>query len=593
MFARKNTFDFISSNVGAGLLCMLLCVSFVYAQQDAGDTSQMAEEWEMDLSLPTAAPTATGSALQASLPDEAQDRQLQQLLSNLAADPGSARALSQLRALLGDVLEQAGQLIDAGSLEEAANLLAVVQSTDSDIRGLRSVQRRLVTAHELETLLSQGNAALEAQLYLEPVNENALYYFQSALAQDSRSQLAQLGLQRVQEALIEIANESAQALDFETATLWLDRAAEIREDQTLVDDAREQLGAFSNMRGDDLENEVVAAIDSSDFNAAEMGIIDLIALGGQERRVQILQARLEEARYYGGFEQGQLHADEFLTSNHKAPAIVVIPAGSFRMGSNQGSDNEKPRHRVTIERGFGFGVNEVSVGEFGLFVELSGYLTAAEQNGSSTVYDEQAGRLNRRAGINWRHAYNGETATPDMPVLHVNWNDAQAYVKWLSQQTGKNYRLPSEAEYEYVATAAGNGKYWWGEGSPSEPVENLTGDGDTSPSNRAWTTSFKKYGDGSWGPSDVGSLQSDLLIHPMGVNDMAGNVSEWVEDCWHQNYMQAPLDGSAWVNRGCTRRVARGGYWASSPVQSRASFRIMAKPETAGPVVGIRIARDL
>ena len=79
----------------------------------------------------------------------------------------------------------------------------------------------------------------------------------------------------------------------------------------------------------------------------------------------------------------------------------------------------------------------------------------------------------------------------------------------------------------------------------------------------------------------------------MGVYDIAGNVSEWMEDCWHPNYIKAPVDGSAWVNPGCKRSVVRGGYWASAPDQSRAAFRISAKPETLGPVVGIRIARDL
>jgi formylglycine-generating enzyme required for sulfatase activity len=228
-----------------------------------------------------------------------------------------------------------------------------------------------------------------------------------------------------------------------------------------------------------------------------------------------------------------------------------------------------------------------------LFIESSGYRTMAEKNGRSMIYDEAAGRINNRDRIDWEFGYDGKKARPEMPVLHVNWHDAQAYVQWLSVETGKSYRLPSEAEYEYVARSGGRSSYWWGENTPAEIVENLTGDRDTSPSKRRWTTSFKKYGDGHWGPAPVGSLESDLLIHPMGVYDIAGNVSEWVEDCWHQNYMKAPADGSSWVNPGCVRRVARGGYWASAPEQTRAAFRISAKPETYGPVVGIRIARDL
>jgi len=175
----------------------------------------------------------------------------------------------------------------------------------------------------------------------------------------------------------------------------------------------------------------------------------------------------------------------------------------------------------------------------------------------------------------------------------VNLHDAHAYVQWLAAETGKSYRLPSEAEYEYVARAAGNGTYWWGEHSPSKVVENLTGSRDKSQGKRSWSTPFKQYGDNYWGPAPAGSLLDAGLVHPMGVYDIAGNVSEWVEDCWHSNYIKAPLNGSAWVNPGCKRTVVRGGYWASAPEQSRAAFRISAKPETYGPVVGIRIARDL
>ena len=79
----------------------------------------------------------------------------------------------------------------------------------------------------------------------------------------------------------------------------------------------------------------------------------------------------------------------------------------------------------------------------------------------------------------------------------------------------------------------------------------------------------------------------------MGIHDIAGNVSEWMADCWHQNYMQAPTNGSAWFNPGCKRRVVRGGYWASAPEQGRAAYRFPVSAESHGPVIGFRVARDL
>jgi formylglycine-generating enzyme required for sulfatase activity len=239
------------------------------------------------------------------------------------------------------------------------------------------------------------------------------------------------------------------------------------------------------------------------------------------------------------------------------------------------------------------GVTEVTVAQFRLFIKRTGYRTAAEISGSSSIYDETAGRLSKRSGVNWKHDYRGREAEPDLPVLHINVNDAEAYLQWLTLETGKTYRLPSEAEYEYVARAGGKGNYWWGEDAPVEAVENLTGERDKSPSKREWTSFFKKYGDGHWGPAPAGSIRSDALAHPMGVHDIAGNVSEWVADCWHDNYVKAPTDGSAWFNRGCDRRVVRGGYWASAPEQSRAAFRFPVKSDSFGPVVGFRIARDL
>ena len=612
MIACKNIIKSLHvSPRGLALLGMFLYLSSSSAQSDRQSPGEIvsdqestesrhierlgevnADEYELDLALPGAAPVvpATGDV---SLPDEAQDQELQRLVSRMAADPGSAKVLAQLNEFLSGVLDQANSLMDIDEVAQAERLLAVIVSIDPNLKGMEATQRRLLAINQARQLMAAGDSALADERVLEPLDNNAFYYFTQALIKDPRSRSAQLGLARVQEALIERANEAAQGLDFEMAGYWLEQAAGIREDQTQVDAAWEQLEAFQSMRGEDLEKQALTAMAVGDYNLAEFAIIDLIALGGEEDRVVVLRAALEDARYYGGLEPGQIISDVFLNSADMAPDVVVIPAGSFLMGSDGGADNEKPRHRVTISRGFGLGVREVSVAEFRLFIERSAYRTAAEKDGRSMIYDESAGRINHRGRIDWEYGYNGKKAKPEMPVVHVNWHDAQAYVQWLSEETGKRYRLPSEAEYEYVARAGGSGTYWWGEKSPDETVENLTGQRDTSPGMRRWTTFFKKYGDGHWGPAPVGTFESNLLIHPMGVYDIAGNVSEWMEDCWHQNYMQAPSNGSAWVNPGCSRRVVRGGYWASAPDQTRAAFRISAKPETSGPVVGIRIARDL
>jgi len=610
MFANKNTFRFLMWLI---LFSAFVWVSHSSAQQQAaeqadsqGSTDERrierldeasSDEWEMDLALPSAATVAPSGSGDARLPDADQNKELQRLLANLAVNPGSTRAFAQLNTFLADILVQANGMMDEGSLDEAEQLLSVVHSVDPGFRGLSSANKRLKILREADDLIMAANAALESQRLLEPENDNALYYYNEALRRNPQNQAARQGLLSVQTALVELALESARELDFESTEAWLFEASAILEDQQLIENARIEVTTFKQERAAELEEKAINAMNSGEFTLADFSIIDLIALGGQEERLKTLRPRLEEARIYGGFEPGQVISDDLLKSGGKAPEIIVIPPGSFRMGSRDSaegaSDNEKPRHRVIIERGFGLGIREVSAAEFRVFIENTGYRTAAERSGRSNIYDEVAGRLTKREGVNWQHDYAGEKAEPGMPVIHVSVLDALAYVKWLATETGKNYRLPSEAEYEYVARAGGKATYWWGEGSPLETVENLTGERDKSPTKRKWTTAFKKYGDGHWGPAVTGSIGEGELVHPMGIYDIAGNVCEWTEDCWHDNYMKAPVDGSAWVNPGCNRRVVRGGYWAGSPLRTRAAFRIGVEANTYGPVVGFRIARDL
>ena len=592
MFASKNN---LKSSTLLILFSMLLWAPFAKAQQQT-EGEVRTEEWEMDLRLPSAAPVPRPRAGTFVLPDEKQNQELQRLLSRLAENPDDTGVRSKLNGLLADVLDQANVLMDSGSIDEVEPLFALIQSIDPGLAGFGTAKRRLKDQGKISDLLKAGDEALATDHILEPANSSALYYYKQVLKNTPQSVMARKGLENVQMALVERGLESAREFDFETAEIWLQEASVIREDQTAVEQARIEISDINRERVIELEQKVLDAMMSGNFNLADFSIIDLMAMGGQESMVKSLLARLEEARFYGGFEPGQVISDE-LQSGGKAPEIVIIDAGSFLMGSrgrsDKSSDHEEPQHRVIIKRGFGLGVTEVTVAQFQLFITSTGYRTAAEIGRSSSIYDEAAGRLSPRDRVNWRHNYKGKKAGPDMPVLHVNAYDAQAYVQWLALETGKNYRLPSEAEYEYVARAGGRGTYWWGEGSPAEAVENLTGERDKSPSQREWSTFFDKYDDGNWGPAPVGSLTSDALVHPMGVHDIAGNVSEWVADCWHQNYVKAPIDGTAWFNPGCERRVVRGGYWASAPEQSRAAFRFPVKAKSHGAVIGFRVARDL
>ena len=234
------------------------------------------------------------------------------------------------------------------------------------------------------------------------------------------------------------------------------------------------------------------------------------------------------------------------------PEMVVVPAGRFRMGdlNGDGIPSEKPVHAVRIAQPFAMGRYEVT------FAEYDRYAQAA---GKTKPDDEGWGRGNR-------------------PVMNVSWEDAQGYVEWLSQETGEHYRLPSEAEWEYAARAGSTTKYFWGN-SPSGRYANASNDLDEWP------------GDDYEYTAPTGSFQPNQF----GLYDMSGNVGEWVEDCWHENYARAPVDGSAWVRGGdCEHRVLRGGSFSSIfPAWVRSADRVGGGAAHRDSGGGFRLARTL
>ena len=174
-------------------------------------------------------------------------------------------------------------------------------------------------------------------------------------------------------------------------------------------------------------------------------------------------------------------------------------------------------------------------------------------------------------------------------MVHVNLSDAQAYAKWLSEKTGLVYRLPSEAEFEYVLRAGNDTIYPWGNQAPKKVVANLAGAGDKSTQSRSWGNAIAGYRDFHWGAAPVRSFPKELW----GTFDVSGNVEEWVQDCWHDSYQRAPSDSSAWVNPGCKMGVTRGASWASSLDEARVSFRMATPMKTHNARIGFRVVRAL
>jgi formylglycine-generating enzyme required for sulfatase activity len=451
-----------------------------------------------------------------------------------------------------------------------------------------------IETETIERLLAQADEALARGWLVAPAGRSAMDLYRTALDLNPDSTEARQGLKAVFRATLEAALLLARELDFDAAEALLGRAELMEDDDQSIISARDKIQLLREDFLTRAEQEVRALINTGDYSRAEDQITELIAIGLPREQLRALRRELSYARVYGSFRPGQTLRDPLGgDAGELGPTLVVIPSGQFMMGSPRSepgrADHEGPRHRVVMPQGFALAKTETTVAEFSAFVEATGYTTDAEQQGWSRVYEVRTGRMSRRSDIDWRHDYLGQAADAQLPVVHISWRDAKAYAQWLAQRTGLDYRLPTEAEFEYALRAGSQSKYWWGNETPQEAIENLTGERDLSPNGSQWSVAFPRYGDGYWGPAPVASYPTS----PFGLHDMAGNVMEWVEDCWHDSFVRAPTDGSAWVNRGCPERVIRGGSWSSTPQMSRSAHRVAGNETATDMRVGFRVARDL
>ncbi len=550
-------------------------------------------EFSMDIPTINAPAIDPATLPEVSLPNAQQDDVLQSLLRRQAFSPNDPEIATEMTALMNQVEADAQAALAGGNLALAQRLTDVIAEFEPDRAVIDQVATEIARRSNVASALASANAALEAGNLVAPDGNNASALFRGVLALDPGNAAAEQGLQQAFSAMLERAVGQAQELDFEAAEATLNEALAVVDNVSAVDETRANIADFRGQYLTDLETSIRQSIDQGNYDQAEGAITRLLALGHPREEINELQNLLSDARLYGSLDPGQIFNDEMESMFRPGPDLVVIPAGTFMMGSPDGEEgrfnNEGPVHRVNFERGFAISRTEITVADYELFVNATGYRTDAERVGESRIYDPRTGRMDVQPGITWRNDYIGNQADPDLPVVHVSWNDARAYVNWLGRETGRSYRLPSEAEFEYATRAGSQMPYWWGDGSPEDDTENVTGDRDSSPTNANWNVAFRRYSDGFWGPAPVASLQAN----PFGLYDMSGNVMEWVEDCWHDSFVRAPDDGSSWMNPGCDRHVIKGGAWSSTPAMSRSAFRLLGNADTTDMRVGFRVARDL
>ena len=260
------------------------------------------------------------------------------------------------------------------------------------------------------------------------------------------------------------------------------------------------------------------------------------------------------------------------------PELVVIPAGTMQIGATfaEGGNDEFPIHEVVIARPLAVGKYEVTRFEFAMFVEAASYSIDF-----SCRY--LVPRVGWEEGVSWR--FPGFQQTNRDPVVCVNWKDAKAYVAWLSQRTGETYRLPSEAEWEYAARAGVAERYFFGD---SVSMLCQYGNGVDRSLGSKWQNApcNDRYGART---APVGSY----LPNKFGLHDTIGNVWEWLEDCWNDNYFGAPVDGTSWNTGDCDHRGLRGGSWLSDPRFMRSAHRNRLYYTYRQYNTGFRVVREI
>jgi formylglycine-generating enzyme required for sulfatase activity len=304
------------------------------------------------------------------------------------------------------------------------------------------------------------------------------------------------------------------------------------------------------------------------------------------------------SRAYGEVKVGGNAGQEphCLARPDAGPEMVLIAAGMFVQGSSDKDadkfNNELPEHTVEIKHNFAISRCEVTVAEFRRFVDASHYRTDAERGKGCYVYDPESKTGREKSGVYWRKP--GFEQTGNDPVVCVSWNDAQAYLKWLNADLKlpeKTYRLPSESEWEYAARAGTQTPYYLGAASQCEFANGADQTLKSNNfSNKNWT--FADCEDKYAFTAPVGSFKANSY----GLYDMSGNAWEWVEDCWHENYTNAPDDGNVWLeadNGDCGKRSIRGGSWNSLPRNLRSANRVRDTPDEASYNSGFRLARTI
>ena len=424
-------------------------------------------------------------------------------------------------------------------------------------------------------LLSGAAEDLASDRLTSPAGANAWEKYQSVLELEPGHEAATAGLDSIISRYVVMFEGALGRKEFDTADeyvsrirgVWVDapvlssldghlsaaRGAEQRRqrEEQRARLAEEEAERLRQSKLAEYKGRFEESLGRKEFDKAGRYVDSIKAVDADAPVLSGLEGRLSAAREAERLRQEQQRVGRTFRDCAQCPQMVVVPSGSFTMGSPNSEKgryhDEGPRHRVSIDYRFAVGVYEVTFAEWDACVSAGGC-------GGYRPDDAGWDRGNR-------------------PVINVSWEDAQSYVRWLSQRTGESYRLLSESEWEYVARAGSVTAYSWGNDIGHNRA-NCAGCGSRWDNQK--TAPVGAFGANAW-----------------GLYDVHGNVWEWVENCWHYSYTGAPADGSAWESGDCSVRVLRGGSWNNKPSFLRSAIR--GRDPTGKRYIfnGFRVARTL
>ena len=481
----------------------------------------------------------------------------------LEIDPANSDAIKGMERVMDTYMELFGTAVEQEDFDQAESYLERIRDLHPDSPSLLTGKKQLEDAKQARS---------------------------DRLAEQERQRQADLERQHIANAITEhwTAFETAiQAEDLDEAVNILNQVRTLDPEEPGLAAGEARLGVLRA----ELEQQRAEAIQAhwSAFDTAlaaeyldeAAGILDEIrGLNPEEPGLTTGEQRLVAARVE--LERKRQEALKL----ELAGEMVSIPGGTFRMGdlSGEGDEHEQPVHTVTVPA-FMMGKHEVTVGQFRRFVEATEYRTDAERNadGNEGCYAYTAGEGRKwRWGRSWRDP--GYAVGDDHPVVCMSWNDAQAFIVWLTEQTGESYRLPSEAEWEYAARSGSATKYHFG-----NDESQLCHYGNHADSSTDFDWRNKSCSDGvGKRTAIVGRYQPNSY----GLYDMHGNVWEWAQDCWNDSYVGAPTDGRDWTQGDCGRRVFRGGSCYNVPMDLRSANRNRGTRSFRYVYIGFRLAQD-